>query len=283
MRHFTETIKTYLRTDRNQTKYFLIQEPCLKCGGHGYIDYYQHHDKGICYDCDGRGYIEYTEKEYTEEYAKKMEARRQARAEKKSKERRAKADDLNRQWYTKKFGCQENGLCYIILGKQDKAQMKELGCRWKPLLGWISAEDLEGFDTIEVDMSRLVRKDSDGIIQDWEYDNDYYTEIHNQVEEFYHPKNTKADWVHPVGQRLELAVKLTKTAFYEYESFRGYGMDTMFIYIFEDAEKNVYVWKTTGLLDMKPNEEHSIKATIKAHEEYKDVKQHIISRVKVVA
>lgn len=31
-------------------------EPCIRCGGQGYLDCYKHVDNGICYNCMGKGY-----------------------------------------------------------------------------------------------------------------------------------------------------------------------------------------------------------------------------------
>lgn len=106
--------------------------------------------------------------------------------------------------------------------------------------------------------------------------------------------------------RIEITGKLTGEYSYERPSF-GYGMETVRIYKIVAGDK-VYVWKTTGLLDMQievpyetrcaycyDDEKHkayilespdkgdtvTIKATIKGETEYNGEQQTEIQRVKL--
>ena len=45
---------SYDRTDRNGTKYYFTYK-CERCGGTGYINYFSHIDKGVCFKCEGSG------------------------------------------------------------------------------------------------------------------------------------------------------------------------------------------------------------------------------------
>ena len=72
---------TLIRIDRNGTKYFEGMVSCDRCGGAGGADQW----KGTgwtCFKCGGTGKIHDKWKEYTPEYASKLEARRNAKAEK---------------------------------------------------------------------------------------------------------------------------------------------------------------------------------------------------------
>ena len=83
-------MKEYLRTDRNGTRYYRELVDCDRCHGRG--EYYwgaviahgagqpgipQYH--GVCFKCNGSGKMLATTKEYTPEYAAKLEADRKAR------------------------------------------------------------------------------------------------------------------------------------------------------------------------------------------------------------
>lgn len=81
---------TLIRTDRNGTRYYEGMIPCDRCDGKGiYIigvcngkPVPSWVDQGICFKCGGAGKVEGKWKEYTPEYAEKLEARRKAKAEK---------------------------------------------------------------------------------------------------------------------------------------------------------------------------------------------------------
>jgi len=107
-------------------------------------------------------------------------------------------------------------------------------------------------------------------------------------------------------ERFEGTVKFVKDFTFETPSYMsrryyGYSYDLMHIYKFEDSDKNVYIWKTTGILakeDKVPakNDPESfyiettsipvgstikIKASIKGENEYKGEHQTLLTRVKV--
>lgn len=76
---------TLIRVDRNGTKYYRGLVNCDRCGGYGGADQWAY-TGWTCYKCGGSGKIEGSWKEYTPEYAAKLEARRKAKAEKWEKE-----------------------------------------------------------------------------------------------------------------------------------------------------------------------------------------------------
>lgn len=71
-----------IKTDRNGTKYFMVDRPCVRCGGAGGSDKWAF-TGWTCYECggSGEGRSEII-KEYTPEYEKKLEERRRKRREK---------------------------------------------------------------------------------------------------------------------------------------------------------------------------------------------------------
>ena len=93
-----------------------------------------------------------------------------------------------------------------------------------------------------------------------------------------------------VGERIQKEVTLESKVSIVVQAFVGFGTDTMRIYIMVDADGNKLVWKTTSILwkdaenyvSVNEGDRFTIKATIKAHGEYKGEKQTEIQRVKIV-
>lgn len=91
-----------IRIDRNGTKYYQGMIPCDRCDGKGiyYIGVCNDKlipswvDQGVCFKCGGLGKVKGKWKEYTPEYAAKLEARRKAKAEKWQQEH---AEEIARQ------------------------------------------------------------------------------------------------------------------------------------------------------------------------------------------
>lgn len=84
----TDPQATYLlRTDKNGTKYF-GSYCCPKCNGRGEIRAYWYIAGGVCFKCGGSGVLEKmrTWKEYTPEYAAKLEAKRAEREAKRAEQ-----------------------------------------------------------------------------------------------------------------------------------------------------------------------------------------------------
>lgn len=85
-----------------------------------------------------------------------------------------------------------------------------------------------------------------------------------------------------IGERIEFDAVIDHSAWFEYPSFRGFGMDTMYIHSFKDDKGNVLVWKTANGLGIEKGERVHIKGTIKEHNVYRDEKQTVLTRCKVV-
>jgi len=84
-----------------------------------------------------------------------------------------------------------------------------------------------------------------------------------------------------VGERMTIKGTYVKTAWFEVDSFRGFGKDTIFIHIFKDASGNVIVWKTSKGLDLCEDDTVQITGRVKEHSEYKDEKQTVLTRCKI--
>lgn len=95
-----------------------------------------------------------------------------------------------------------------------------------------------------------------------------------------------------IGDRVELTLTLDHTATWEQPSYAGFGTDTMHIHAFKDADGNAFIWKTgNGVYVALGNDQYKVaengdtvvlKGTIKDHSEYKDEKQTVLTRCKVI-
>ena len=83
----------------------------------------------------------------------------------------------------------------------------------------------------------------------------------------------ESEYVGNIGDKVEFDVVAGDVV---YSTYTDYGM--LYIYKFLDANKNVYIWKSSKELEGDINK---IKGTIKNHEEYNGVKQTILTRCRV--
>lgn len=211
-----------IRIDRNGTKYYEGEIPCDRCEGKGI--YYigvengrlvpSHVDQGVCFKCGGSGKMQGKWKEYTPEYAEKLEARRRAKAEAQAK-------------------------AYAEEQAQREAERK-------------AKEEAERIERERAEAEERARK-------------------------------AISQHIGQVGDKIDLDVTLEKSAWFDVPSFRGFGTDTMHVYTFRDTQGNALVWKTSGCLDIEEGQQVHLKGTIKAHDEYKDEKQTVLTRCKITA
>lgn len=99
-----------------------------------------------------------------------------------------------------------------------------------------------------------------------------------------------------IGKRYDLA--LTLVGEHEFQSYFGFNQ-TITLYSFKDADGNKFVWKTSAVLGLdrpdpkdpqyyifegvRRGDTAQVKATVKAHGEYKGEDQTELTRVKVIS
>ena len=86
-------------------------------------------------------------------------------------------------------------------------------------------------------------------------------------------ENGTSEYQGKIGERLDLVLTVKKRL--EYQGF--HHLDTLHITIMEDEDGNVYVWKTSAK-SLDEGETYKVRGTIKAHNEYKEIKQTILTR-----
>lgn len=100
----------------------------------------------------------------------------------------------------------------------------------------------------------------------------------------------QSDYVGEIGKKIETELTLKKRIAYS-ANYNGYNETTSYIYLFEDDTGNAYKWSTGKFLEKIVNDCYEtinegdtvkIKGSIKAHEEYNEQKQTVITRCKVI-
>lgn len=177
----------YIRTDKNGTKYFHDWK-CPRCGGAGFADKWIATGR-VCYECGGTGKraTPKTVKEYTDEYAAKLDARRRAADEKRAaaaakyaEEHADEIAEITRKLIERRyaeFGCGPDGIGYVHEGKTwgVKDQIKKAGGRW--IYGvWVCPVEFKA-DGVRVHTIDLKGHISGGS-EMWVDDFDLYEAIH---------------------------------------------------------------------------------------------------------
>lgn len=91
-------------------------------------------------------------------------------------------------------------------------------------------------------------------------------------------RREEGEFIGTIAQRLELDLKLTNTVTIDTQ------WGNVYLHLFEDQNHNSLIWKTNKFLyydEWDVGEIRKVKATIKAHDYYRDTKQTWIKNVKI--
>ena len=253
---------TLIRIDRNGTKYW-HETRCPKCGGTGYVPYLI--DNGICWRCGGNGISPYDYKEYTPEYAQKLADKRLEKARKAAPEKNKK--------FRASIGLNEDGSAWIAVNKYAKGDdMKPLGARWTPRLGWFFKEEHEG--------TFYMSGDELGVYDPYNGMWSLNPEIEKIVDEKRTALLPKSDseYIGKVGDKLDIEAVFEREA--TYKTHYTYSGETVHVLTFK-AGKDTLVWKTGSWNELEKGKAYRVRGTVKEHNEYKGDKQTVLTRCKV--
>lgn len=268
----------FQRVDRNNTHYY-TNTRCPKCGGKGYIPGYEYVEGGVCFLCGGTGRGSQQVIVRTHEYNQKLINARLEKARKTAGERNAK--------WLKSWGFSEQGEAWIVMGKtyEIREELKNAGATYRDTFGWHFDHPVEGFSTIKISINDIMYVNSDGEAETLGYYEMNGTLTWNlfEIEEYlknrkdqWEKENApKTEWYGSVKDKVSLTVKLTRRGSYE----TLYGVT--YVYTFEDVEGHQLVWKTGTWLEQEEGAEVTLSGTVKAHSEYKGIKQTELTRCKV--
>lgn len=266
-----ELKRTYIRTDKNGTKYYEVTSRCPKCSGRGALDCYRHVESGVCFDCDGAGVIVNTVKEYTEEYAAKLEAGRKEKQVAKEAEEQAIRDAWNPLDAVKKQGFGEV-MGIVVDAKTGKpVERHEKGSSWLYFTAkckniWnlyftdldnpVIAED-KNFQVVPMPWNEVFVPNYTAMTLQW-HENIMQTFLDNHYYDY--PKCPKSDAVGKVGERLTVDVTIKEIK--SYDTFYG----TKYFYTFQDRNFNLLRWETSKDLEMEVGTAVKLTGTAKKHD-----------------
>jgi len=274
-------VKTF---DKDGKAYATISATCDRCGGSGIFYVAVHNgrgvpalpDAGVCYKCNGDGKIIKDVRMYTDIEYERMQRSKKRADEKKRKERDAKAAERIAEQNLRtlnKYGF-ENVDAYIVLGNtyDIKDKLKEAGAKFTPELHWVLPTEPTWLTThsyVKVSVADI-----------FTISNGYFV-LRDDIREFRNAlEPVRGEYIGKVGQRLSVTATLTKAV--PYDASFGYQrrMTTGYIYIFETADGNTLVWKTTSAL-LDTGKEYDIVGIVKEHSEYNKVRQTVLTRCKI--
>ena len=277
----SSVVKTF---DKDGKAYATISDTCDRCGGSGifYVAVHNGHgvpalpDAGVCYKCNGDGKVTKDVRMYTDIEYERMQRSKKRAAEKKRKEWEAKATEriAKQNLRTlKKYGF-ENVDAYLVLGNtyDIKDELKEAGAKFSPELHWVLPTEPTWLTT-----HRYVKV---SVADIFTVSNGYFV-LRDDIHEFMEAlEPVRGEYIGKVGQRLSITATLTKAI--PYDASFGYQrrITTGYIYIFETADGNTLVWRTTSAR-LDTDKEYDIIGTVKEHSEYDKVRQTVLTRCKI--
>ena len=161
---------SFIKTDRNGTKYFEGVCKCWKCSGIRIFECWGHVDNGVCWACNGTGVNPCKVKVMTDEHYQKLENDRIAKQQKAIDERKSHTSEINAEFF-KRNGFNENGKIWAIVktgfvSKEFQKQMFEKGAKQHGWNIYLFSEPQEG--AIELDAKDCCYADMYGVYNDFE-------------------------------------------------------------------------------------------------------------------
>lgn len=273
--------------DKNGKLYQKIKTKCPRCGGQGIIVARIENgqpipipvDQGICYQCAGARYVTKDVRLYTPEEYEKMEAANEKAKAKKMAEQeqkmKAEFQTKSAEWLEKN-GFNPEGITYIITGDSYsiKEELKKAGFRFDSLLLWHKATKDEQY------ADRLVEVKFDDVFEWSAWGQGHYKqgakEFISNLMAATQPK-VESNWIGEVGDKItDLKVQLVR----KYTMDGKYGLTTL--YGFQDENGNIINWWSSTFQEIEINDWTTIvRGTIKKLDEYKGVKQTVVTRCKL--
>ena len=232
---------------------------------------------GVCLKCGGSGYLTKTIRLYTEtEYNRMQKANAAARARKEAsreKEMRENYAQKKADWL-ESHGFSAEGVTYIVTGDSYsiKEQLKSDGFKYDTVLKWhkSSAEGYEN-QTIELNIDEVIEFSAWG-------EGHYKLGAKDIIEKKIAAAQPKvnSNWVGEISSKYEAGlVQLIRKSGFE----TAYGFS--YVYTFQDQDENILTWFTAKDLGLDINDQVYLKGTVKSHDEYKSVKNTILTRCKI--
>lgn len=181
---------------------------------------------------------------------------------------------MTKELWLNKNGFSAEGLTWCVFGEDTyaiKEHLKELGCKFSPLLKWHSPKTLElpeGYGMFSLSFDEIGQWDS---INEEVY---YFEKAKELIERKFKEAEgpSLSEYIGTPGERLRNITAIYKST----RGFNGtYGWTN--IHTFQ-VENDILVWMTAKELELEKGCSINLTGTIKSHKEYMGVKQTHLSR-----
>jgi len=270
--------------EKNGKMYQTVQTKCDRCTNGVYVCRVENGQPvphpaygGVCLKCGGSGFERKDVRLYTEEEFTKMQNRAAATKLKKAAEAEArmKAEyaDKRKKWLEDN-NFSEDGFTYVITGDSYsiKDELKDAGFKFDYVLLWHKA-DPAGYEdrTLKISLDEVVEINAFGVGHYKEGAKDYVESLLRSTS-----PESASEWIGEVGSVITREVKLILRKNFE----TRFGLST--VYRFEDAEGNILVWFSSVEIHKEAGDQFKIKGRVKSHDEYKGIKQTILTRCTIL-
>lgn len=270
--------RVYIRTDRNGTKYF-ADYTCKRCGGQGGLPQWIYTGY-TCYECGGTGVAAKPEifKEYTPEYAAKLEERRSKAREKKRLERIEQIKNKLPEIY-QDHGFSSEGKIYVVTGNtyEIREELKAAGAKWfSALRSWGFTEDTDKYPTVQISFDECYTVDMETGCVNWNYETGNEDLIKSKMPKV--ENSLESSFIGSIGDKLDQVVTFVRYFEYERDSYSGWGKEIARIYKFVDEHGNILIWNTGSWKTLQEGKRYNLKGKIKEHNTYNGENQTILTR-----
>lgn len=270
--------RVYIRTDRNGTKYF-ADYTCKRCGGQGGLPQWIYTGY-TCYECGGTGVAAKPEifKEYTPEYAAKLEERRSKAREKKCLERIEQIKNKLPEIY-QDHGFSSEGKIYVVTGNtyEIREELKAAGAKWfSALRSWGFTEDTDKYPTVQISFDECYTVDMETGCVNWNYETGNEDLIKSKMPKV--ENSLESSFIGSIGDKLDQVVTFVRYFEYERDSYSGWGKEIARIYKFVDEHGNILIWNTGSWKTLHEGKRYNLKGKIKEHNTYNGENQTILTR-----
>lgn len=176
--------------------------------------------------------------------------------------------------WMKKNGFDTNGLTWCIFGDNTfiiKDQLKEMGCKFSPILKWHSPIKLD----LPIEYKMIPISFNDIMEWDEKQNNAFFFEnakekIEQKFREIKGPN--LSEFIGEIGERLYNKIVILKTIY----SFNSkFGLTNIYTFV---NGNNQLVWFTTKKLKIKKGDILDLTGTVMAHKEFKGIKTTQLNR-----
>ncbi len=225
---------------RGESGYLNRAENCPRCGGAGGSVHWRP-DGGFCYQCHGNRTIPVTRRVFSEIKLTQLDEAAAKKAE-------IKAAEAQRNWDAARANFEQwcgphKNLLGAIMAATGNSFLSDLASRLKASRP-LTERQLEAAATA---IERQKQRETEG---------------------------RESEYVGEVKDRIEFEAEVTGV--YGTEGFYGHTD----IVKFKDADNNQFTWFASDYTNLRTGDRISIKGTVKKHDDYRDIKQTVLTRCK---